>query len=85
MATAHDPERLASDDAAIAKWAADLPAIHPMEVRLALQRLFASAAELANGLAQLLAHFSKSETASPLTRQRLKNSSVGAEVYEFMT
>jgi len=55
MTTAHDSERLASDDAAIAKWAADLPAIHPMEVRLALQRLFASAAELANGLAQLLA------------------------------
>ena len=59
MTTAHDAERLADDYAAIAKWAGDLPPDTPEEVRLAVQRLLVSAAELANGLAQLLAHYSR--------------------------
>ena len=59
MTTNDDAERLASDYAAIAKWAGDLPPDTPEEVRLAIQRLLVGAAELANGLAQLLAHYSK--------------------------
>ena len=61
MATAHDADRLAADFAAIAKWAEQLPPDTPAEVRLAIQRLLVSAAELANGLAQLLAHYARSD------------------------